>query len=65
MHSGGYIVDVPAGPGGTAPSAAGTRMSCDRCRAPYEVRAGPDMRECCYHWGKLLPSTLNGMHPWI
>ena len=60
MHSGGYIIDIPSGPGGTVPSATGTRMTCDRCRSPYEVRDGPDMRECCYHWGKLLPSTLNG-----
>ncbi|VDB90083.1 unnamed protein product [Peniophora sp. CBMAI 1063] len=60
MHVGGYIVEVPNGPGGTAPSAVGTRVTCDRCRSPYEVRAGPDMRECCFHWGKLLPSTVNG-----
>ncbi len=56
----GYIVEVPAGPGGDKPHEEGSVMTCDRCNQKFQVERQEDADECRFHWGKAFTSKVNG-----
>ncbi|OJT04159.1 hypothetical protein TRAPUB_5204 [Trametes pubescens] len=56
----GYIVEVPAGPGGDKPHEEGSVMTCDRCNQKFQVKRQEDADECRFHWGKAFTSKVNG-----
>jgi len=57
-----YVTAVPAewGPGATAPHAANTQATCDRCKGEYVVKEDFDETACKHHWGRSYFKMLDG-----
>ncbi|KAF8525311.1 ribonuclease H-like protein [Gautieria morchelliformis] len=62
MVAWGYVVDVPAGPGGDRPSAEGDEMVCERCFQRFVVTPPGQGKDeaCSFHWARPYTTTLNG-----
>lgn len=63
----GYLVEVPAGPGGTRVSDEGGEATCERCQTLFVVRAprSPQEQEemshqCTFHWGRTYLNKVGG-----
>ena len=60
MKTWGYIVEIPAGPGGDKPHEEGSVMTCERCNQKFLVKRREQADQCRYHWGKPYSSKVNG-----
>ncbi|KAI0335436.1 ribonuclease H-like protein [Cubamyces sp. BRFM 1775] len=60
MKKWGYVVEVPAGPGGDKPHEEGSVMTCERCNQKFLVKRRENADQCRYHWGKPYSSKVNG-----
>ena len=62
MRKWGYIVDIPAGEGGSRPSEEGSVKTCERCSGAFKVKRKEEasMDECVYHWGKAFSAKASG-----
>ncbi|KAH9951613.1 Rexo1 protein [Amylocystis lapponica] len=60
MERWGYIVDTPAGEGGSRPSEAGSIKTCERCGQPFKVKRREEADECVFHWGRPFTSKADG-----
>lgn len=58
----GYVVEIPPGPGGDAPSEEGKVQTCERCRKPVQIKRQEEAEECEYHWGRPFSTKLNGTY---
>ncbi|KAM0791273.1 hypothetical protein ACM66B_005749 [Microbotryomycetes sp. NB124-2] len=58
-----YVVDVPAGRGGTQPTEEGNVRKCDRCGTEFVVKADlgeVELTACSFHWGRQVMEKING-----
>lgn len=60
MRDWGYIVDIPAGEGGSEPNRVGHTVKCERCSQPYMVKPYEQTEECDYHWGRQYTKVVEG-----
>ncbi|KAI0771596.1 ribonuclease H-like protein [Trametes elegans] len=60
MRKWGYVVDVPAGPGGDKPHEEGSVMTCERCNQKFVVKRAENADQCRFHWGRAFTSKVNG-----
>ncbi|GAA5942194.1 uncharacterized protein JCM15063_002039 [Sporobolomyces koalae] len=60
----GYMLDVPAGPGGDIPHEVGQKRNCDRCKGEFVVLdklTHADRQACPHHYGKMISEKIGGV----